>query len=134
MNQGSALVHIYMDGSVLVAHGGTEMGQGLYTKCTQIAAQELGVPHEAIFTSESSTATVPNTVPTAASAGSDLQGHAVHNACVELNRRLAPFRERLGPDATLASLAAAAWGDRVSLSATGHYVPEVRPVWSLSRD
>lgn len=78
MNQGAALVHIYMDGSVLVAHGGTEMGQGqlsshhdlkgktsfsvpgLYTKCCQIAAQELGVPLEAVYTSESSTATVPS--------------------------------------------------------------------------
>lgn len=52
-----------MDGSVLVAHGGTEMGQGLYTKCCQIAAQELGVPLEAVFTSESSSATVANAVP-----------------------------------------------------------------------
>ena len=98
MNQGSALVHIYMDGSVLVAHGGTEselqsatscllgadqsrswspVGQGLYTKCCQIAAQELKVPMEAIFTSESSTNTVPNAVPTAGSAGSDLNGYAV---------------------------------------------------------
>ncbi|KAF8064111.1 xanthine dehydrogenase [Lyophyllum atratum] len=121
MNQGAALVHIYMDGSVLVAHGGTEMGQGLYTKCCQLAAQELRVPLEAVFTSESSTNTVPNTVPTAGSAGSDLQGYAVHNACVELNRRLEPYRQKLGSDASLASLAAAAWGDRVSLSATGHY-------------
>ncbi|KAG6878051.1 hypothetical protein C0993_000374 [Termitomyces sp. T159_Od127] len=124
MNQGAALVHIYMDGSVLVAHGGTEMGQGLYTKCCQIAAQELHVPIEAVYTSESSSSTVPNTVPTAASAGSDLQGHAVHNACVELNRRLEPFRQRLGKNAPLATLAAAAWADRVSLSATGYFTPE----------
>jgi len=72
MNQGSALVHVYMDGSVLVAHGGTEMGQSLNGKCLQIAAQELKVPLEAVFTSETSSNTVPNMPPTAASAGSDL--------------------------------------------------------------
>ena len=60
-------------------------------------------------------------MPTAASAGSDLNGYAVHNACVELNKRLEPYRQRLGADAPLASLAAAAWGDQVSLSATGHF-------------
>ncbi|KAJ6570341.1 molybdopterin binding aldehyde oxidase/xanthine dehydrogenase [Mycena sp. CBHHK59/15] len=121
MNQGSALVHIYMDGSVLVAHGGVEMGQGLYTKCCQIAAQELRIPLTDVFTSETSTNTVPNTLPTAASAGSDLNGYAVFNACAELNKRLEPYRQKLGSDATLAALAAAAWGDRVSLSATGHH-------------
>lgn len=106
------------------------VGQGLYTKCTQIAAQELGVPHEAIFTSESATNTVPNAVPTAGSAGSDLNGYAVYNACVELNKRLQPYREKLGPDATLAALAGAAWGDRVSLSATGHHAtPTLGYVW-----
>ncbi|KAJ6542822.1 Molybdopterin-binding domain of aldehyde dehydrogenase-domain-containing protein [Mycena capillaripes] len=121
MNQGSALVHVYMDGSVLVAHGGVEMGQGLYTKCCQIAAQELRVPLADVFTSETASNTVPNTVPTAASAGSDLNGFAVFNACAEINKRLEPYRQKLGPDATLAALAAAAWGDRVSLSATGHH-------------
>ncbi|KAF8211716.1 xanthine dehydrogenase [Mycena galopus ATCC 62051] len=121
MNQGSALVHVYMDGSVLVAHGGVEMGQGLYTKCCQIAAQELRVPLKDVLTSETATNTVPNAVPTAASAGSDLNGYAVFNACAEINKRLEPYRQKLGPDATLAALAAAAWGDRVSLSATGHH-------------
>ncbi|KAF7338447.1 Xanthine dehydrogenase/oxidase [Mycena venus] len=121
MNQGSALVHVYMDGSVLVAHGGVEMGQGLYTKCCQVAAEELGVPLKDVFTSETASNTVPNAVPTAASASSDLNGFAVFNACAEINRRLEPYRRKLGPDATLAALAAAAWGDRVSLSATGHH-------------
>ncbi|KAI9024730.1 putative xanthine dehydrogenase HxA [Hyaloraphidium curvatum] len=130
LNQAGALVHIYTDGSVLVAHGGTEMGQGLYTKCTQIAAQELGVPHDSVFTSESSTNTVPNTVPTAASAGSDLNGYAVYNACKELNERLKPYREKLGPDASMAALASAAFMDRVNLSATGFWgPPELGYVW-----
>ncbi|KAJ6562840.1 Molybdopterin-binding domain of aldehyde dehydrogenase-domain-containing protein [Mycena vulgaris] len=131
MNQGSALVHVYMDGSVLVAHGGVEMGQGLYTKCCQIAAQELRVPLADVFTSETATNTVPNTVPTAASAGSDLNGYAVFNACAEINKRLEPYRQKLGPDATLAALAGAAWGDRVSLSATGHHLtPELGYEWN----
>ncbi|GAA5959099.1 hypothetical protein JCM3765_006342 [Sporobolomyces pararoseus] len=131
MNQGSALVHIYMDGSVLVAHGGIEMGQGLFQKVLQIAAQELKVPLEAVFTSETASNTVPNTSPTAASAGSDLNGFAVHNACVELNKRLAPFREQLGPDATMSALAAAAYGERISLSATGHHAtPNLGYVWN----
>ncbi|GAA5829050.1 hypothetical protein JCM11251_004108 [Rhodosporidiobolus azoricus] len=134
MNQGSALVSIYMDGSVLVAHGGTEMGQGLYTKCLQIAAEELKVPLEAVHTAESATNTVPNTVPTAASAGSDLNGYAVLNACRELNERLEPYRQKLGPDAPLSALAAAAWGDRVSLSATGHHAtPNLGYVWNVQK-
>ncbi|CAK5275238.1 unnamed protein product [Mycena citricolor] len=131
MNQGSALVHVYTDGSVLVAHGGVEMGQGLYTKCCQIAAQELRVPLTDVFTSESATSTVPNTVPTAASAGSDLNGYAVYNACAEINRRIEPYRQKLGPDASLAALANAAWGDRVSLSATGHHsTPDLGYEWN----
>ncbi|GAA5885066.1 hypothetical protein JCM6882_007215 [Rhodosporidiobolus microsporus] len=134
MNQGSALVSIYMDGSVLVAHGGTEMGQGLYTKCLQIAAEELKVPLEAVHTAESATNTVPNTVPTAASAGSDLNGYAVLNACRELNERLKPYREKLGPDAPLSALAGAAWGDRVSLSTTGHHAtPNLGYVWNVQK-
>lgn len=60
-------------------------------------------------------------VPTAGSSGSDLNGYAVHNACVELNKRLEPYRKKLGDDAPLSSIAAAAWGDRVSLSATGFF-------------
>lgn len=113
-----------------VAHGGTEMGQGLYAKCCQIAAQELRVPMEAVFTSETATNAVPNAVPTAGSAGSDLQGFAVHKACVELNSRLEPYRLKLGPDAPLSALAGAAWGDRVSLSATGqHATPDLGYEW-----
>ncbi|THH12808.1 hypothetical protein EW146_g7346 [Bondarzewia mesenterica] len=130
LNQAGALVHIYTDGSILVAHGGTEMGQGLYTKMIQVAAQELKVPLDTVFTSESSTSTVPNTSPTAASSGTDLNGMAVKNACEELNRRLAPYREKLGADAPMTKLAQAAYMDRVSLSATGHYlVPKIGYEW-----
>ncbi|KAF7324796.1 Xanthine dehydrogenase/oxidase [Mycena kentingensis (nom. inval.)] len=131
MNQASALVHVYTDGSVLVAHGGVEMGQGLYTKCCQIAAQELGVPLKDVFTSESATNTIANSVPTAASAGSDLNGYAVYNACKDIKTRLEPYRQKLGPDAPLSALAGAAWLDRVSLSAMGyHATPDLGYEWN----
>lgn len=62
-----------------------------------------------------------DTVPTAGSTGSDLNGFAVHNACVELNKRLEPIREKLGKSATMAAIATAAWAERISLSATGYW-------------
>ncbi|KAL2135924.1 hypothetical protein VTI74DRAFT_6307 [Chaetomium olivicolor] len=129
-NQAGALVHIYHDGSVLVAHGGTEMGQGLHTKMTMIAAQALGVPMEDVYISETATNTVANASATAASASSDLNGYAIHNACEQLNERLAPYRAKLGPNATLKELAHAAYFDRVNLSAQGFYkTPEIGYTW-----
>lgn len=121
LNQAGALVHIYHDGSILVAHGGTEMGQGLHTKMTMIAAEALGVSQDDVFISETATNTVANTSSTAASASSDLNGYAIWNACAQLNERLAPYREKLGKDATMKQLAHAAYFDRVNLSANGFY-------------
>lgn len=130
LNQAGALVHIYHDGSILVAHGGTEMGQGLHTKLTQIAAQALSVPLEEVFISETATNTVPNASATAASASSDLNGYAIFNACEQLNERLAPYRKKLGPNATMKALAHAAYFDRVNLSAQGFYkTPEIGYTW-----
>jgi xanthine dehydrogenase/oxidase len=131
LNQGSALVHIYAhDGSVLVAHGGTEMGQGLHTKMMMIAAEALNVPLSEVFISETATNTAANTSATAASASSDLNGYAIFNACEQLNERLKPYRERLGPNATMKELAHAAYFDRVNLSANGHYkTPDIGYVW-----
>jgi xanthine dehydrogenase/oxidase len=130
LNQAGALVHIYHDGSVLVAHGGTEMGQGLHTKMTMIAAEALKVPLENVFISETATNTVANTSSTAASASSDLNGYAIWNACEQLNARLAPYREKLGPDATMKQLAHTAYFDRVNLSANGFYkTPDIGYVW-----
>jgi xanthine dehydrogenase/oxidase len=130
LNQAGALVHIYHDGSVLVAHGGTEMGQGLHTKMCQIAAQSLRVPLEDVFISETSTATVANASSTAASASSDLNGYAIFNACEELNKRLEPYREKLGEKATMKELAHAAYFDRTNLSAQGFYkTPDIGYVW-----
>ncbi|MFH2141697.1 MAG: xanthine dehydrogenase molybdopterin binding subunit [Bacteroidota bacterium] len=89
LNQAGALVHIYTDGTVLVSHGGTEMGQGLHTKILQITSAELGISHDKIKIGATNTSKVPNTSPTAASSGSDLNGMAVKNAIDTLKKRLA---------------------------------------------
>ncbi len=91
LNQAGAHVLIYQDGSVQVNHGGTEMGQGLHTKMLTVAARELGLPPSAIRVMKTRTDQVPNTSPTAASSGSDLNGQAVKAACVILRERLAPI-------------------------------------------
>jgi xanthine dehydrogenase large subunit len=88
-NQAGALVLIYRDGSIQVNHGGTEMGQGLHTKIQQIAANGLGLPLEAVRVMPTRTDKVPNTSATAASAGTDLNGAAVADACMQLCVRLA---------------------------------------------
>ena len=88
-NQAGALVLIYRDGSVQVNHGGTEMGQGLHTKIRQIAAASLGVALDAIRVMPTRTDKIPNTSATAASAGADLNGAAVADACRQLRDRLA---------------------------------------------
>ncbi|KAL5459110.1 hypothetical protein PMIN06_002961 [Paraphaeosphaeria minitans] len=130
LNQAGAYVQIYHDGSVLLHHGGTEMGQGLYTKMCQIAAQELGTPLDAIFTQDSSTYQIANASPTAASSGSDLNGMAVKNACDQLNERLKPYREKLGKDAPLKEIVHAAYLDRVNLAANGFWkMPRIGYQW-----
>jgi xanthine dehydrogenase/oxidase len=109
------------------------MGQGLHTKMIQIAAEALQVPLESVFISETMTNTVANTSSTAASASSDLNGYAIHNACQILNERLAPFREKLGPSATMKDLAHAAYFARTNLSAQGFYsTPDIGYVWGAN--
>ncbi|MEI6695719.1 MAG: xanthine dehydrogenase molybdopterin binding subunit [Bacteroidota bacterium] len=88
LNQAGALVNIYQDGTVIVNHGGTEMGQGLHTKMQQIAAIELGISPKYIKVSATNTSKVPNTSATAASSGSDLNGMAVKNAIDTIKLRL----------------------------------------------
>jgi xanthine dehydrogenase large subunit len=87
-NQGAALVLIYRDGSVQVNHGGAEMGQGLHTKIRQIAAESLGVDLETVRVMSTRTDRIPNTSATAASAGTDLNGAAVADACSQIRGRL----------------------------------------------
>ncbi|RLD56256.1 MAG: xanthine dehydrogenase molybdopterin binding subunit, partial [Bacteroidetes bacterium] len=89
LNQAGALVNIYQDGTILVNHGGTEMGQGLNTKMMEIAAFEFGIDLENIKVNATNTSKVPNTSATAASSGSDLNGMAVKNAIEKLKNRLA---------------------------------------------
>ncbi|CAG9798537.1 unnamed protein product [Chironomus riparius] len=121
LNQSGSLVHVYVDGSVLVSHGGIEMGQGLHTKMLQVASTTLQIPVDRIHIQESATDKVPNTSPTAASAGSDLNGMAVLNACKQLYERLAPYREKK-PEGGWNVWVNDAYFDRVSLSAVGFYL------------
>jgi xanthine dehydrogenase molybdopterin-binding subunit B len=90
MNQAGSLVLLYADGSAQVNHGGTEMGQGLHTKILGVAMRELGLPADRVRLMPTATDKVPNTSPTAASSGADLNGAAVRNACIVLRERLTP--------------------------------------------
>ena len=140
-NQAGALVHVYKDGSVLVNHGGTEMGQGLHTKMLQIAATALGLELHQVRLAPTRTDKVPNTSATAASSGADLNGGAVKNACDQIRERMAAVAGRLlGVDErdvrfgggfvtalgkeerlTFAEVAKAAYFQRVQLFAAGYY-------------
>nr|WP_309596783.1 xanthine dehydrogenase molybdopterin binding subunit [Moraxella osloensis] len=94
-NQAGALVHIYTDGTILVNHGGTEMGQGLYSKIRQIVADEFSLDLSKIRLSATDTAKVPNTSATAASSGTDLNGKAAQAACINIRNRLQTFAAEL---------------------------------------
>ncbi len=95
LNQANALVNVYTDGTVQVSTGGTEMGQGLNTKIRQLTADELGVPYEDVLVMPTSTEKSNNTSPTAASAGTDLNGAAAVDACRKIKTRLAEFAASL---------------------------------------
>ncbi|MFF9909142.1 xanthine dehydrogenase molybdopterin binding subunit [Streptomyces sp. NPDC013457] len=143
-NQAGALVLIYKDGSVLINHGGTEMGQGLHTKMLQVAATTLGIPLHKVRLAPTRTDKVPNTSATAASSGADLNGAAVKNACEQLRERLlrvagtqlganasdvriaGGVARVLGDDRELAwdELVRTAYFQRVQLSAAGFYRTE----------
>ncbi len=139
LNQAGALVHLYSDGSVVLNHGGTEMGQGLHQKCRQVAARVLGVATDVVRITATDTSKVPNTSATAASSGTDLNGMAVQAAAETLRARLAAFHAAQagcapeevvfaggmvranGHETPFAELAKAAYMARISLSATGFY-------------
>ena len=139
LNQAGALMHIYTDGTVQVNHGGTEMGQGLHTKIAQIVATELGLPLEYIEVTSTRTDKVPNTSPTAASSGTDLNGQAARNAALMIKRRLidhivetyqvegqkVEFRDGKvsWPNHSISflELTQQAYMARISMSATGYY-------------
>ena len=139
LNQAGALVNVYTDGSVLLNHGGLEMGQGLHTKVQQIVADVFGIEPRQVRPSATDTSKVPNTSPTAASSGTDLNGKAAQDAALQIRRRM---QSHLGSVSGVAadavrfadggvtagalqmSFAEAArkcWAARVSLSAAGFY-------------
>jgi xanthine dehydrogenase large subunit len=91
LNQAGALLHVYTDGSIMINHGGTEMGQGLHTKICQVVARELGLDLDSVRISATRTDKVPNTSPTAASSGADLNGMAARDAASKLRERLFEF-------------------------------------------
>ena len=91
LNQAGALVHVYQDGSVHLNHGGTEMGQGLFLKVAQVVAEEFGIDLDRVKITPTTTAKVPNTSPTAASSGTDMNGMAARAAAAAIKARLVDF-------------------------------------------
>ncbi|ONL99114.1 Xanthine dehydrogenase 1 [Zea mays] len=133
MNQAGALVQVYTDGTVLVTHGGVEMGQGLHTKVAQVAASSFNIPLSSVFISETSTDKVPNASPTAASASSDLYGAAVLDACQQIKVRMEPIASK-GTHNSFAELAQACYMERVDLSAHGFYAtPNIGFDWTIGK-
>jgi xanthine dehydrogenase large subunit len=98
LNQAGALVHVYVDGSVLVNHGGTEMGQGINTKVMQVVAHELGLDMEHVRATATDTSKVSNTSATAASTGADLNGKAAQDAARQIRERLSGYAIKLYGD------------------------------------
>jgi xanthine dehydrogenase large subunit len=95
LNQANALVNVYLDGTVLVSSGATEMGQGVNTRLRQLVADELGIDYDSVFVGVTSTDKNNNTSATAASASTDLNGAAAVDGCSRLKRRLAEFAAAL---------------------------------------
>jgi len=123
LNQAGALVHVYTDGSVLVNHGGTEMGQGLNTKVAQVVAHELGLPLASVRCTATDTQKIANTSATAASTGSDLNGKAAQDAARQIRERLERFKAGHPQHAALpwAELVQQAYIARVQLWSDGFY-------------
>ncbi|KAL3701831.1 hypothetical protein R1sor_019853 [Riccia sorocarpa] len=133
LNQAGALVQVYTDGTVLVTHGGVEMGQGLHTKMAQIAASAFGISFSSVFISDTSTDKVPNASPTAASASSDMYGGAVLDACEQIKARIKPIAEKM-PGASFAEVVLAAYLQRIDLSAHGFYItPDIGFEWDVGK-
>jgi xanthine dehydrogenase large subunit len=138
-NQAGALVHVYTDGTIHLNHGGTEMGQGLFTKVAQVVAEEFQVDIDKVGISATTTGKVPNTSATAASSGSDINGMAAQAASRTIKNRLIDFaaehwqaprdkitflpnRVQIGnEEVPFADLVNAAYNARISLSSTGFY-------------
>ncbi|XP_050015250.1 aldehyde oxidase 1 [Alexandromys fortis] len=120
MGQAAALVHVYLDGSVLVTHGGIEMGQGVHTKMIQVVSRELRMPMSSVHLRGTSTETVPNTNASGGSVVADLNGLAVKDACQTLLKRLEPIISK-NPQGTWKDWAQTAFDQSISLSAIGYF-------------
>ncbi|KAM4698824.1 aldehyde oxidase-like isoform 2-T2 [Rhinophrynus dorsalis] len=118
--QAAALVHIYTDGSVLVSHGGVELGQGIHTKMLQVASRELQIPLSSIHLCETSTSVVPNAIVTGGSVSADTNGMAVKSACQTLMQRLEPIKKK-NPKGSWKDWVSEAYLQSISLSATGYF-------------
>ncbi|XP_031813076.1 aldehyde oxidase isoform X1 [Sarcophilus harrisii] len=118
--QAAALVHVYLDGSVLVTHCGIEMGQGVHTKMIQVVSRELGMPMDNIHLRGTSTETVPNANASGGSVVADLNGMALQDACQILRKRLEPIISK-NPHGTWKEWAQEAFNQSISLSATGYF-------------
>lgn len=133
MNQAGALVQVYTDGTVLVTHGGVEMGQGLHTKVAQIAASSFNIPLSSVFISETSTDKVPNASPTAASASSDMYGAAVLDACEQIKARMEPITSKHN-FSSFQELVTACHMERIDLSAHGFFAtPDIGFDWNTGK-
>ncbi|XP_069082190.1 aldehyde oxidase 1-like isoform X2 [Pleurodeles waltl] len=119
-HQAGAFVNIFLDGSVLVTHGGVEMGQGVHTKVSQIASRVLKIPLSKVYICETCTTTVPNTCPSGGSIGTDVNGMAVKSACETLLERLQPVISS-NPTGKWEEWIGAAFASKISLSATGFF-------------
>jgi xanthine dehydrogenase large subunit len=150
LNQAGALVHVYQDGSVHLNHGGTEMGQGLFVKVAQVVAEVFQIDVDKVRITATHTGKVPNTSPTAASTGSDLNGMAAFKAASAIRARMTPVAAEHfdAPESeivfrgnrihagnrsiTFGELAKMCWAARVSLSEAGHYAtPKIH--WDAKR-
>nr|H9TB17.2 RecName: Full=Aldehyde oxidase 1; AltName: Full=Azaheterocycle hydroxylase 1 [Cavia porcellus] len=120
MGQAAALVHVYLDGSVLLTHGGIEMGQGVHTKMIQVVSRELKMPMANVHLRGTSTETVPNANVSGGSVVADLNGLAVKDACQTLLKRLEPIISK-NPKGTWKEWAQAAFDQSISLSAIGYF-------------
>ncbi len=145
LNQGGALLVVYMDGSVSCNHGGTEMGQGLNTKMAQVCADGLGITVDKVRITATDSQKVPNASATSASSGADINGAAIMNATSQMRERLKPVAARMlgcaaeevsfsnnqlhggGQSVNWSDVTKQAWLDRVGLSVTGFYMtPEIK--------
>ncbi|GAB1284988.1 Aldehyde oxidase 4 [Apodemus speciosus] len=120
-NQAAALVHIFLDGSVLLTHGGCELGQGLHTKMIQVASRELNIPQSYVHFSETSTVTVPNAVLTAGSMGADVNGKAVQECLPDSSGPASTHHQEKTLKESGEEWVKKAFEESISLSATGYF-------------